>query len=444
MTDFAHVRILVVLVAAAALGGLTSTPAGAQCNHFEPYTLFELGDPNGVAPEYVALDDLDGDGDLDMAVSSYRWDGQLRVAFNAGDATFPEYTLYTAGNDPEALAIGDLDGENGPDIVVVNYDSEYASLYFNDGNGVFSPSTMPTEIYAYGVAIGDLDGDADNDLAIVHIDTGLLTLHLNNGDGTFVAGDVYTMSGAWPGGVAIGDLDGINGPDIVVTNSGWSFDQLLNNGDGTFTQGTVGTPGSYTFHASIADADNDGDNDIAMAHWWSGGAASVFRNNGDATYVSSIYGTDTWACEQAWFADLDGQPGLEFIVLSQRIASGADHGVVSVFTNDGAGNFSNRCNYDVDDPALGMGIGDLNGDGWNDAVVGNYSYGDFTLLLNQAVACWADLDGDDDTDLADLAQLLGNYGMTSGATFEDGDLDGDEDVDLADLAALLGEYGCGS
>jgi hypothetical protein len=52
-----------------------------------------------------------------------------------------------------------------------------------------------------------------------------------------------------------------------------------------------------------------------------------------------------------------------------------------------------------------------------------------------------DLDGDGDVDLADLAQLLANYGVTSGATFEDGDLDGDGDVDLSDLAALLSEYG---
>jgi len=55
--------------------------------------------------------------------------------------------------------------------------------------------------------------------------------------------------------------------------------------------------------------------------------------------------------------------------------------------------------------------------------------------------CFGDLDGDNDVDLADLAQLLGNYGMTSGATYEDGDLDGDGDVDLADLAALLAVYG---
>jgi len=55
--------------------------------------------------------------------------------------------------------------------------------------------------------------------------------------------------------------------------------------------------------------------------------------------------------------------------------------------------------------------------------------------------CLGDLDGDNDIDLADLAQLLGNYGMMSGAVYEDGDLDEDGDVDLADLAALLGVYG---
>ncbi len=52
-----------------------------------------------------------------------------------------------------------------------------------------------------------------------------------------------------------------------------------------------------------------------------------------------------------------------------------------------------------------------------------------------------DLDGDGDVDLGDLAQLLSGYGITSGASFEDGDVDGDGDVDLADLAALLAEYG---
>jgi hypothetical protein len=52
-----------------------------------------------------------------------------------------------------------------------------------------------------------------------------------------------------------------------------------------------------------------------------------------------------------------------------------------------------------------------------------------------------DLDHNGSVNISDLAQLLGNYGTTSGATYEDGDLDFDGDVDLSDLAALLGVYG---
>jgi hypothetical protein len=67
--------------------------------------------------------------------------------------------------------------------------------------------------------------------------------------------------------------------------------------------------------------------------------------------------------------------------------------------------------------------------------------GGFWAGAGEEEFCYGDLDGDNDIDLADLAQLLGNYGMTSGAAYEDGDLDGDGDVDLADLAGLLGVYG---
>ena len=56
-------------------------------------------------------------------------------------------------------------------------------------------------------------------------------------------------------------------------------------------------------------------------------------------------------------------------------------------------------------------------------------------------ACPGDLDSDNDIDIADLAALLSNYGITSGATYEDGDLDEDGDVDLSDLASLLAVYG---
>lgn len=55
--------------------------------------------------------------------------------------------------------------------------------------------------------------------------------------------------------------------------------------------------------------------------------------------------------------------------------------------------------------------------------------------------CHGDLDGDWDRDLADLAEMLGHYGETTGVLYENGDLDEDGDVDLADLADMLGVYG---
>ena len=54
--------------------------------------------------------------------------------------------------------------------------------------------------------------------------------------------------------------------------------------------------------------------------------------------------------------------------------------------------------------------------------------------------CAGDLDGDGDTDLADLGILLADFGCTGGGCA--GDLDGDGDTDLADLGILLADFGC--
>ena len=55
--------------------------------------------------------------------------------------------------------------------------------------------------------------------------------------------------------------------------------------------------------------------------------------------------------------------------------------------------------------------------------------------------CVGDLDGDGDTDLADLGILLADFGCVPPGTCP-GDLDGDGDTDLADLGILLADFGC--
>jgi len=117
------------------------------------------------------------------------------------------------------------------------------------------------------------------------------------------------------------------------------------------------------------------------------------------------------------------------------------------------------------DPNWNNGPNNLDPGNIGSAYVGTYSFNDprvfaqfyFALYApscpNQGESgryCCADIDGSFDciVGLADLSQLLLHYGMTTGATLLDGDVDpydesdpGDGDVDLADLAELLSQYG---
>jgi hypothetical protein len=52
-----------------------------------------------------------------------------------------------------------------------------------------------------------------------------------------------------------------------------------------------------------------------------------------------------------------------------------------------------------------------------------------------------DIDANCTVDIGDLAILLSNFGMASGATYADGDLNGDGGVDLTDLATMLSSFG---
>jgi hypothetical protein len=70
-----------------------------------------------------------------------------------------------------------------------------------------------------------------------------------------------------------------------------------------------------------------------------------------------------------------------------------------------------------------------------------WDYYQLVTMTSADLAICGDVDHDGDVDLTDLAQLLANYGTSSGASYEEGDLDDDGDVDLSDLATLLSFYG---
>jgi hypothetical protein len=114
--------------------------------------------------------------------------------------SFPSNVTWGAGDQPGSVAIGDLDGDGDPDLAVANGASHNVSVMLNNGDGAFAPHvTFGVGRYPYSIAIGDLDRDGDPDLAVANQRTDDVSVLINdcepkrgdmNCDGAVDIGDV--------------------------------------------------------------------------------------------------------------------------------------------------------------------------------------------------------------------------------------------------------------
>jgi hypothetical protein len=140
---------------------------------------------------------------------------------NNGDGTFDTDSVYPAGTGPWSVFAVDLDGDEDLDLAVSSEFSSDVTVLLNDGDGTFTPdSVYPVGDYAYSIAAADFDGDGDLDLATANYGSDNVSVLLNclstgdcTGDGEIELGDLlYLISYLYKGGPppdpsGVGDVD---------------------------------------------------------------------------------------------------------------------------------------------------------------------------------------------------------------------------------------------
>ncbi|MFL6426954.1 MAG: FG-GAP-like repeat-containing protein, partial [Acidobacteriaceae bacterium] len=197
----------------------------------------------------AVMEDFDGDGLLDLAVTSSGPMDQMQMFHNRGDGTFENVTRK-AGLVGEIgglnMICADYDNDGHPDLVVLRGGwwaarGDYPfSLLHNRGDGTFEDVTRKAGLFSphptQTAAFLDFDNDGWLDLFVPHESTPgdpyPSQLFRNNHDGTFT--DIAKASGVadlgFVKGVAVGDYNNDGRPDLYVSVKGASNRLFRNDG----------------------------------------------------------------------------------------------------------------------------------------------------------------------------------------------------------------------
>jgi hypothetical protein len=238
--------------------------------------------PDDVSNALVVLD-LDGNGAPDVFTGNIGID---RALMNDGTGRFRDETaIRWRQTGPESrtqdLEAFDMDGDGDLDVAVANEGQN--QLYRND-DGVLVDVTathLPRENdESREVRAADFDGDRDLDLVVANVqfvldEPEVDTLLLNDGEGVFTRGPVGSLPLVGDSGnftIQAVDLDGDGDLDIIAPNTVFEraagdYRVLLNDGEARFSVAARGTvlPSSADgngFDVEVADFDGDGRSDL--------------------------------------------------------------------------------------------------------------------------------------------------------------------------------------
>lgn len=230
------------------------------------------------------------------------------------------------------------------------------------------------------LSAADIDRDGDMDIAIASTEQ-TLYLYENDGTGNFsrIELDLGPLSGLLMFNAALTDLDNDGWPDLFLTSYG-KGNYLWRNVDGRFGPETpvrvANTPDApLTLALSFADADRDGDLDVALGNW----AAGWYRRIPGEESRNRIIWNQSSPLGQD-FTDLPGIPGETLSILFSDINNdgaadlivGNDFDIPDYFYHgDGQGGlrqitFADKLIPHTTTTTMAIKVGDLTGDGTNE------------------------------------------------------------------------------
>ncbi len=252
--------------------------------------------PIGLGSYSVTSGDFNGDGKLDLVVSS---SSNLALLLGNGDGTFQKVDL---GFVAQFTLVADVNRDGKPDMLVAIGPQAYVLL--GNGDGTFQPA-RPLPVVegalswwqAFPLAVADFNGDGIPDLLMAGglggppCSESSLRVYPGNGDGTFrnalpCSADAIGAGGDWGARtILVGDLNSDGKLDVVwanVRSSPYIF-VWLGKGDGTFQSPSPIWAGTGAGGKPIAmgDLNHDGRPDLVVGTPF---GVDVLLGNGDGTF----------------------------------------------------------------------------------------------------------------------------------------------------------------
>jgi hypothetical protein len=339
-------------------------------------------------PSDMLLEDMDSDGDDDLAVSTLN-DDVVSLMENDGSGMFTYHSNLTAEGNPTRLASADIDMDGLLDLVVSNRQDtdnyftdprtgnrsrwfNTVSFFMNSGQWEFTkgPEDVNVQKGVNDIAVGELNGDGSPDLAMANTGYGNVSMLMSDGSGDFIRDlpsglDVIELVSLDPNGVILADMDGNGRLDLLALSR--SADSLLvyrGSGKGSFTPYEQYFVGANPTSMALLDFDLDGDMDIATSDFKGfdrvngpNGTVSILENLRDGIFGTyRVFPTGT-SPRGVFTYDIDGDGDLD-ISTANYFGS-----TVSVLKNTGTGRFLQGVEYSIGLEPYAVVMGDFDGDG---------------------------------------------------------------------------------